>query len=186
MALSWLLKIAILGPREIVATSTWPSMIAIPGPERRGNDHTRSLQTHHDHDLAIKDCHTWSWWCGNGLELTFNSCHTWPPRNHRDHDLAIKDCHTWSQMTWQWPRFSLLQSLYLVPPTTTNARPRDNRQRPLHLVVKKLVACGTETTIESRDPWLVGSTLFWVLTLPQLFHLNLSSHELCKSVSRDR
>ena len=69
--LSWLSTTAILGPRKVIATSSWPLKEAILGLEWRGND----------------------------LDLTFNDCHTWSRLSYRDLELAISDGHAWSRMT---------------------------------------------------------------------------------------
>ena len=101
MASSWLPQVAIFGPRENCrdlkcdhqrlphlvpngAAMTLNGLSTLLGPRR----------THHNHDLAIKDRHTWSWRCDNGVELTFNDCHA---RTIATLNVATRDRHTWSQ-----------------------------------------------------------------------------------------
>ena len=66
--LNWSSKTIMLGPYKLIATSNWPSKMAMHGLR----------------------------WRGYRLELTFNDCHAWPPQSHHNLELAAKGGHAWS------------------------------------------------------------------------------------------
>ena len=121
----------ILGPHEIIATSSWSLNAAI---------------------LSHK-------WRGNDLNLTFNDCHARSSISYHDLELAINNYHGWSWVTWPWPwigsywqpcsipgitmTMNQLSGITGLGPTPAiGLRPWVSYQRLLYLVIKWLVASG--------------------------------------------